>query len=339
MIHSTTPVLSLCMIVRNESENLVRCLQSIKPFVDEMIVVDTGSVDNTISIAEQFGAEIHKFVWLEDFSAARNTALDAAKGKWILVLDADEEFMPGTVTPEMLKTFLQTCEVDGIELMVRNRMPADDIMKYQDFYLTRLFRNKPDYRYRGIIHEQIRPSIEANGGKIGRLEDLHILHHGYAQQTVQGSRSRLHRNMALLELSLIDNPNDAYLHYHLGNSFKDMGNFEKASEHLYKALENIDQLTENIRENLFVKLAQLALAKDDMQNAAELTRQCLEINPQNLIGLYVGSLALIYSGDFSGALEGFSAILAHPNINPEELSKIRQIQEFCRQKIGETAHS
>jgi glycosyltransferase involved in cell wall biosynthesis len=327
------------MIVRNESENLVRCLQSAKPFVDEIIVVDTGSIDNTVSIAEQFGAEIHNFIWLEDFSAARNTALDAANGEWILVLDADEELITGAATLEMFKTFLQDCQVDGIELMVRNRMPSGDIMKFQDFYLTRLFRNKPGYRYRGIIHEQIRPAIEENGGSIGRLEDVYILHHGYAQQTVQGSQSRLRRNMALLELSLVENPNDAYLHYHLGNSFKDLGNFEKASEHLYKALENVAQLTENIRENLYVKLSQLALAKDDIRSAAELARQCLEINPHNLIGLYVGSLALIYSGDYASALEGFSAIMAHPNINPEELPQIRQIEEFCRQKVGEMTHS
>ncbi len=82
--------LSLCMIVKNEEENIGRCLASVKPVVDEMIVVDTGSTDRTIDIAKAFGAQVYDFEWTNNFAEARNFSLSKAAGDWILVLDADE---------------------------------------------------------------------------------------------------------------------------------------------------------------------------------------------------------------------------------------------------------
>ncbi|RPI67925.1 MAG: glycosyltransferase family 2 protein, partial [Geobacteraceae bacterium] len=81
---------SLCMIVKNEQSHLARCLRSVKPLVDEMIVVDTGSSDRTQDIAKIFGAKVFEFPWNNDFSKARNFSLSKAAGNWILVLDADE---------------------------------------------------------------------------------------------------------------------------------------------------------------------------------------------------------------------------------------------------------
>ena len=83
-------MISLCMITRNEEQNLARCLGSVREMMDEIIVVDTGSVDRTIEIAELFGARTYDFAWTEDFSAARNFCLSKASGDWIFALDADE---------------------------------------------------------------------------------------------------------------------------------------------------------------------------------------------------------------------------------------------------------
>src|SRR5436190_22371274 len=82
--------LSLCMIVKNESKHLANCLESVDGVVDEIIIVDTGSTDNTIEIAEKYGAKVFHYKWHDDFGAARNEALKYASGDWVLVLDADE---------------------------------------------------------------------------------------------------------------------------------------------------------------------------------------------------------------------------------------------------------
>lgn len=86
--------INLVMIVKNEERSLKRCLEAVKPLVDRMIVVDTGSYDRTREIAEKMGAEVYDFVWNNDFSAARNFALEQSDGDWNLVLDADEYVHP-----------------------------------------------------------------------------------------------------------------------------------------------------------------------------------------------------------------------------------------------------
>jgi glycosyltransferase involved in cell wall biosynthesis len=86
-------MLSFCTIVKNESANLARCLESVRPFVDEMVVVDTGSTDDTVAIAQSYGATVHSFSWCDNFAVARNYACSQVSGDWILVLDADEELI------------------------------------------------------------------------------------------------------------------------------------------------------------------------------------------------------------------------------------------------------
>src|ERR1043165_7712525 len=86
--------LSLALIVKNEARCLARCLESVRGILDEIVVVDTGSTDDTASIAKRYGAKISNFAWKDDFSIARNFALEQATGDWILVLDADENASP-----------------------------------------------------------------------------------------------------------------------------------------------------------------------------------------------------------------------------------------------------
>ncbi len=86
----TNPTLSLCMIVRNEAGNLAACLDSVVGFVDEMVILDTGSTDRTVDIALEYGAKVSEFVWCDDFSLARNASMRGVAGDWVLVLDADE---------------------------------------------------------------------------------------------------------------------------------------------------------------------------------------------------------------------------------------------------------
>lgn len=165
------PVLSLCMIVKNEKDNLAKCLASAKPYVDEMIVVDTGSEDGTPEIALSYGAKVSYFEWCDDFAAARNYAISQASGDWILVLDADEELV---VETENLKHQLASDPeviVYGMVLLhvnVRNNLIGG--------LHGRLFRNLPNLRYISRFHEQ----IEYQNTKIvsSELEGVKILHYG-----------------------------------------------------------------------------------------------------------------------------------------------------------------
>ncbi len=335
-MESEPKLLSLCMIVKNEEAHLARCLGSVAGQVDEMVVVDTGSTDRTIEIARQFGARIFQIPWRDDFAAAKNEALARARGEWILLLDADEEFLgaPAEKTSPEFRPFLQTTTADALQLRVRNRMPPGELEQYQEFDLTRLWRNRPDFRYSGAIHEQIRPAIQRAGGMIAQSPFV-ILHHGYACPTVQGNRQRAERNLRLLQAALEKDPENPYLLYHLGATYKDRGETHRAQTTLAAAFaHDRGKLTPEIRERLMVKLAQVALAGDNISTARQWANRALTQNPGNLVAAYVVAISLVFEQKYGEARRRFAHIRRHPALNPAEFHQIDQIIQFCNQQCN-----
>jgi len=182
---------SLCMIVKNEEKTLPRCLVSLKPIVDEIVIVDTGSSDKTREIARLFGARLTEFSWTGDFSAARNAGLECAAGDWILVMDADEVISP--LDHEAFKQLLSTPDI-AWEITTRNYMVKVNIEKWQQndgrYSLeeaaagwtpsnkVRLFPNRVDIRFQNPIHEMVEPSLRFLGIPV-RDASIAVHHYGY----------------------------------------------------------------------------------------------------------------------------------------------------------------
>ena len=206
----TTLPISLCMIVKNEEVFLDTALKSAIAVLnpDEIIVADTGSTDRTKEIAMENGAKVVDFVWVDDFSAARNFSISHAKNDWIFILDADEEMI--SIDSDGLLAFIKDSDVVGavtrIEMTDRSNSPE-----------SRLF-NKRLYQYTGKIHEQITP-IGGNV-KVIKSAPIHIVHHGYVEEFKQ-AKNKLERNERLLKLELESAPNDSYLLYQLGKCYFD----------------------------------------------------------------------------------------------------------------------
>ncbi|HEY9166523.1 MAG TPA: glycosyltransferase [Candidatus Kryptonia bacterium] len=299
-----SPKLSLCMIVRNEQDYLPKCLASVKGIVDEIVVVDTGSTDNTLRIAEQHGARVVNQKWGNDFSSARNKSLELATGDWILVLDADEELSPETRAK--IKSLISGTKADGLEVCVRSQLPEGDAAVFEDTILVRLFRNKKDYRYFLPIHEQIRQSIERHGGTIAP-SDLMITHHGYAKGEVQGIESRAERNLKLLYSTLTDSKDNPYIHYQLGATLMSVGKRDEAYEHLTKVLRmDYTGLGSSILDKLYMKISQLSLERNKFGEAIEFAEKSLEHNPHNEISQYVAAIGYLSNKQIK---EGYSYLL------------------------------
>lgn len=147
---------SLCMIVKNEERSLPSCLNSVRGAVDEVIVVDTGSTDQTVQLARQQGAAVIPFNWCDDFAAARNRGLAAATGDWILFLDADE-ILDDKARVELPLWSTQK-GVDGFFLQIHN-YTGNGSGGVTINPVLRMFRNHPEHRFSGRIHEQIAESI------------------------------------------------------------------------------------------------------------------------------------------------------------------------------------
>ena len=209
----TTARVSLCLIARDESAFLGACLASVRDVVDECIVCDTGSTDDTVAIAKAAGATVVFHPWNDDFSAARNVALDAATGDWILVLDADERLLPSA--GPLLRKALDT---DAFDLGVLPLHHADALdappaevvsgaRRHQEpTGLARLFRRTPDLRWEGMIHESPTTWMARPGLRVVHLP-IPIAHYGNVPD-LRATRAKDARNLALLERHCAAHPTD-----------------------------------------------------------------------------------------------------------------------------------
>jgi len=220
----TKPTLSLCIIVKNERDNLQRCLSSVKPYVNEMIVVDTGSEDETPEIAANYGAKVRYFEWCNDFAKARNYAISQASSDWILVLDADEELV--RVADDFLETLVLQPDVIVYSLSLTD---VKSLKSLTPAWLPRLFRNIPEIHYEGCYHEQLKYSSQSfNETQLGYLEQFKILHYGYSPENL--FRKNLNRNIPILESIRKQDGLSLMLLYCLAGMYNNTQQAEKAEE-------------------------------------------------------------------------------------------------------------
>lgn len=210
--------LSLAMIAKNEARCLARCLRSIRSAVDEIIVTDTGSTDDTVKIAVDFGAKVSHFNWGNDFAAARNFALEQASGDWILVLDADEHASEALAAE--IRSFIAGPPQIGRLKIVSDFRHGSQTLRSSTF-VSRLFPRGS--RFEGRIHEQIvspLPRVNLRG---------ELWHDGYLET------KKSERNIKLLQAELAHEPHNAYLQFQLAVEFTSLGRPQDAFACLQKA--------------------------------------------------------------------------------------------------------
>lgn len=231
------PKISLCMIVKNEADHLARCLQSVDGVVDEIIVVDTGSTDDTAEIARRYGANIIFSPWQDDFAYSRNVGLKHAKGDWILFLDADEEL--DNIGKYQLREFALHDEFEAFFLQIHNYV-GDSNHGATINPVLRMFRNRSEYRFEGRIHEQIATRIFQNKPDASfHITEIKIHHYGYRPEMVV-KKEKIKRNINLLMHTLAERPDDAFHLYNIGVEYLRIGDVEKALASFRQARSYID---------------------------------------------------------------------------------------------------
>lgn len=227
------------MIVKNEAKALPRCLNSVKDQVDEIVILDTGSTDETVTIAQSYNAQVQHFVWCNDFSAARNESLKYASGDWVLVLDADERLAAG-IMPVMRQAMQQ--ENALVVNLVRQEVGA---IQSPYSLVSRLFRNHASLRFSRPYHALIDDSVtellhREPHWQILDLPHIAILHDGYAPGAI-ASREKLQTAKAAMEEFWLAHPDDPYVCSKLGALYIQMGDFSQGLEILRRGLRSIAQ--------------------------------------------------------------------------------------------------
>lgn len=223
------PGISLCMIVKDEEDGLRRCLESVRGIVDEIIIVDTGSADDTLRIAALYGAKIIRAEWNGDFAAARNQSLTAATQTWIMVLDADEVWEQ----TEQMKTELTHLlsgspdHVWGYWIKVTSLLGRSGEERVTDA-VCRLFRNDRRITFKGRIHEEVASSILAFAPEGLVYSELEVLHYGYLEETIV-RKNKTERNMRLIRSALNDGADEQpELLYALAAEWFQQGKYNEA---------------------------------------------------------------------------------------------------------------
>ncbi|MHB1569708.1 MAG: tetratricopeptide repeat-containing glycosyltransferase family 2 protein [Solirubrobacteraceae bacterium] len=224
--------LSLCMIVRDEEQMLARCLAAAAPAVDEIVVVDTGSTDRTIEIARSFGAHVIEREWTGSFSDARNASFDAASSDWIVYLDADEVLEAGDV--DALRALTGQTWREAFYLVETSWIGEEGDGSSIVNNALRVFRNRPEYRFRDRLHEQILHTLPTYVP--GRIEQssVRIAHYGYLG-SVREAKEKSQRNLALLRRQAAEATPTAFLHFNLGSEYAAVGDYPAAVSELRTA--------------------------------------------------------------------------------------------------------
>jgi GT2 family glycosyltransferase/tetratricopeptide (TPR) repeat protein len=260
-------LLSVCMIVRDSSRTLRACLESIRPWVDEIIVVDTGSSDNTVEIAGEFGACVRHFSWCDDFAAARNESLKAATGQWLFWMDSDDTI--DATNGQKLRNLIQRTHPSstmGFVLQVHcPALPASGAYATETVVdHVKVFRNLPAIRFTGRIHEQVLPAIRRLGGNV-EWTDIFIAHSG-SDITTEGRIRKQNRDLRLLELELADNPDNTFTLFNMGMTLLDAGRPSDALNSLCRGLQLAASGDSHIRK-LYALLVQAYSELDRRQTA------------------------------------------------------------------------
>ncbi|MGA1621752.1 MAG: glycosyltransferase [Synechocystis sp.] len=342
------PRLSLCMIVHNEAALLPACLASVAALVDEMVIADTGSTDNTVEIAMQAGAKVIPIEWQEDFAAARNQALAQVTGDWVLVLDADE-----TLNERIIPT-LKTA-IANEQALVVNLMRHELGSRQSPYSLVSLlFRHHPQLTFTRPYHESIDDSVltlleTEPDWQVLNLAGVAIHHKGYTPELLQ-QRQKSQRAKALLEKAHHQAPHDPYvcnklgalylsmgddkeglkllkqglksntasspirfeLHYHLANAFREQKKWELARKHYQKALN--EEMLLPLKLGALLNYGGMLMALGSFSEALQIFETAARIDPSQAISFF--NLGMIYKaqGRLMEALKAYQqAITLQPD--------------------------
>jgi len=280
--------LSVCMIVKNEAGFLDDCLASVSDLARQIVIVDTGSTDETLEIARRYQAEIHHFDWIGDFSAARNESIRQATGEWILWLDADERLKPDSRND--LRSLLRY-EKKPLAYIVNILNRLVDGQNYKVSKAHRLFNNHRGIYFEGRIHEQVAGSIGRLGGE-ERPCSIFLEHLGYGLPP-QEQAAKHQRNLQLLESQIRENPGDAYAHFTLAQQYQLLGQSRDAYDHFLQAIDK-NRFNIGMRASLYNTTAETCLSLGMIEEALEYCQRSIALIPGQ-----VGAWFILYKASLN----------------------------------------
>lgn len=303
-----TLALSLCMIVRDSARHLDACLRRAAPWVDEIVVVDMGSTDETREIAQRHGARVFDLPWQNCFATARNESIRHARGEWILWMDADET-LPAENGRQLRVLLSQPHPPDclGFAMQVHSTAGSDAKFDVVNANHVKVFRNHPELRFEGHIHEQILPSIDRMNGEVVETE-LFVVHSDSDQSQDERHR-KWEREFRLLDQGLGSRPNRPLAFFHSGMMLADMGQHEHAIQSFEHALAVATPEESHVRK-LFALLIGSLVAIKRHEEARRYLKQANAMFPDDPELLFQSAVFAHHAGELLGAERTYLKLLS-----------------------------
>lgn len=266
--------ISLCIICKDEEERIARCINSVKDVIDEIVVVDTGSTDQTIEIAQSLGARIFEIKWENNFSKARNHALKKCMGDWIIFLDADEYL--SRESKEYLRNQIKEAERKKKDFILCEMFNEGTTNVESSFKVIRIFKHSPLIEYIGRVHEHLQKKKGELQG-IDCSSQIKVYHDGYQKEVVT-NRNKTERNLAILFEELKENPTSSDLHYYFMQTYRVQGEINKCWEHGLEALKYKNATLNGVYEEIYGMLISICAEKnEDMKKTQKIYNEATEL--------------------------------------------------------------
>jgi GT2 family glycosyltransferase/Flp pilus assembly protein TadD len=329
---STQSSLSICMIVKNEELSLAKCLMSVKPVADEIIVVDTGSADKTKAIASALGAKVFDFPWTNDFSEARNYSLSKASGGWILVLDADELVSP--LDHDKLKKLINSKAEKRVAYTMVTRNYTDqagsrDWSANEGRYIheeigrgwipspkVRLFANDKRINFVNPVHELVEPTLEKLGIKI-KTCDVPVHHYGRLNQDKLIAKGKEYYRLGIAKIEKSKGEGEYNALRELAIQAAEIGEYAEAVNVWEKALE--------LKSNdavAFMNMGFAFLMMKQYEKAAEHSKKAMDLDPDFREAALNYSAAELIAGDVKKAISTLENILKNNTDYPPAMGRL-----------------
>ena len=276
--------ISVCLIVKNEERFLEKCLKSVKDIADEIIIIDTGSQDNTVAIAKKYTEKVFFHLWNDNYGEARNHYFDYAKGDWIFHIDADEELVKEDI-PVLLKA-VKDSDTDLVLIPIVSHLEKGQSEGLHNG--ERLFRNNGIIRYEGRIHERL------VGYKNAKISPVHLIHYGYDLKDDDLSERKNQRRIRLLNMDIQDNPDNPLPYHYLSCCYLYRDLFDETLKAGIKAIElaeknnNEDPIFLSTRYNVAMAYYELK----DFKSAETIALSAITLDKRHLDSYYL--LTAIY---------------------------------------------
>lgn len=320
--------LSICMIVRDEKKFLDNCLKSLKPLMDleiaELIVVDTGSVDNTVEIAKKYTDKVYFKKWNNNFSEARNYSISLATGEYIFIMDADQE-MEYSEVKKLIDVFSgnEYKKYNSYSLVYKN-FTKEDLSEYTFFSLNLIFKNDGTFRYEGNIHNQ--PVYK---GPEKNLE-IYMLHYGYIM-TEDIKEKKFKRTATMLKKEIEKDPKNIYYMYQLSRSYEMHGDTKEALIELenYLSLMETEEVNDNFRINYYHNAAIIYFNAKEYDKSIEYCIKMKKLDNKLIDCYYLLGKCYVIKGNIDRAVSNLKLYLLYLNtFRYEKYAKTNGLEVF-----------